>query len=143
MRMTVVDTDVVSNLLLPEPDPVVVAWAAAQHKDELYLTAITVAELWRGAGYKDKGKRRDILIADIHTIIEETFGGRVLPFDREAAHMLIAVAADRKAARLAIPPFADGAIAAIARLHNAAVATRNTSDFVGSGIEVVDPWVAA
>ena len=141
MKRIIVDTDVVSNLLLPAPNPVVVAWVAAQNGPDMYLTSITEAELWRWPATMDKGKRRDQLFARIETIIEETFGGRVLPFDREAAHMFSLVAADRKAAKLHIH-FADSAIAAIARLNNAAVATHNTVDFVHSGIEVIDPWVA-
>ena len=139
----VLDTNVVSELMLPDPDPGVVAWVAAQNGPDVYLTAITTAELWRGAGGKDKGKRRDLLMADINTMIEDYFGGRVLPFDKQAAHMLAAVAADRRANRLAVPHFADCAIAAIARQNNAAVATRNTHDFVGGGIEVIDPWAEA
>ena len=139
---TVVDTDVVSNLLLPAPDPVVAAWFAAQPRSDLHITTITEAELFRGAETMDKGKRRDRLFVKIETIIEETFGGRVLHFDRQAARMFALVAADRKAADLHIH-FADSAIAAIARLHNMAVATHNTDDFVSSGIELIDPWEAA
>ena len=139
---TVVDTNVFSELFIPAPNPVVVAWVAAQRKDDMLLTSIVEAELWSWAAIKKEGKRRDRLIADITTLIDETFGGRVLRFDRAEALMFSTIYAERRAAGRSLH-FADIAIAAIARLHNAAVATNNTKHFIGSGVEVIDPWEAA
>ena len=137
----ILDTDVVSNLLLPKPNPGVVAWFATQNVDDIYLTSIVEAEFWSWAAIKDKGKRRDRLFAEIDAMIEQDFGGRVLRFDRAEALMFSTIYAQRRADGLSLN-FADCAIIAVARLNNAAVATGNTKHFVGSGIEVIDPWVA-
>ena len=137
----ILDTNVVSELLKPAPTPVVAAWVAAQRRADIYLTSIVEAEFWSWAATQAKGKRRDRLFARIDTMIEKTLGGRVLRFDRTEAVMYSTIYAERRAAKLSTN-FADIAIAAIARLNNAAVATHNTKDFVGSGIEVIDPWVA-
>ena len=139
--MTILDTNVVSELLLPAPDPVVAAWVAAQRRDDMYLTTIVEAEFWSWAATQAKGKRRDRLFAEIDALIKETFGGRVLRFDRAEALMFATIYAERRAAGRS-HNFADCAIIASARLNNAAVATRNTDDFTGSGIVVINPWAA-
>ena len=80
-----------------------------------------------------------MLAKAIEGILEEDFRGRVLPFDREAARAYAAIAAARRAAGRPISQF-DCQIAAIARANAAAVATRNTGDFGGCGLGVIDPW---
>jgi len=72
-------------------------------------------------------------------MIEEEFAGRVLSFDSAAAKAYAAIAASRRAAGRPIME-ADCQIAAIARVHKAAVATRNVGDFEGCGIDIIDPW---
>ena len=74
-------------------------------------------------------------------MLREDFAGRILPFDREAARVYAVIAAARRAAGHAIT-HADCQIAAIARAAGAAVATRDTHDFEGCGIDVIDPWAA-
>lgn len=68
-------------------------------------------------------------------MFEEDFSGRVLPFGSDAAPDYAAVER-RKAGR----PISHAQIAAIARLNNAAIATRNGADFDGCGAKVIDPW---
>jgi predicted nucleic acid-binding protein len=72
-------------------------------------------------------------------MLDQDFRDRILPFDRAAARAYAAIAAERRAAGRPISQF-DCQIAAIARTHEAAVATRNRRDFEGCGIDVVDPW---
>ena len=135
----ILDTNVVSELLLPAPNPGVVAWFAAQNGADILLTTIVEAELWSWAAIKDKGKRRDRLFAEIDAMIYQDFGGRVLQFGRAEAWMFSTIYAQRRTDGLSLN-FADCAIISIARLNNAAVATGNTKHFTGSGIEVIDPW---
>ena len=72
-------------------------------------------------------------------LFDELFEGRVLPFDRVAASAYAEIGAERR--RLGRPiGTLDAQIAAIARAHGAAVATRNVADFTDCGIDVVDPW---
>ena len=88
-----------------------------------------------------QGRRRSALAQAIQGMLEEDFRDRILPFDSAAARAYADIAAERRALARPISQF-DCQIAAIARAHEAAVATRNTGDFEGCGIEVIDPWRA-
>jgi predicted nucleic acid-binding protein len=122
------------------PSEAVLAWFAAQDAADLYLSAIGEAELRRGAALLPAGKRRDQLMATIDAMIAEDFAGRILPFDSAAAQAFVLVFLERRAAGRPIS-FADCQIAATARAQGAAIATRNTADFAGCGIAVIDPWM--
>ena len=137
--MILLDTNVVSELMRPEPDQAVLRWFANQASIDLYLSAIAEAELSRGAAMLPAGKRRDQLMAAIDAMIAEDFAGRILPFDSAAAQAFVLVFLERRAAGRPIS-FADCQIAATARAQGAAIATRNTADFAGCGIAVIDPW---
>jgi predicted nucleic acid-binding protein len=75
-------------------------------------------------------------------MFDEDFAGRILPFDMEAACAFAGIAADGRASGRPIAQF-DAQIAAIARSHGAAVATRNSQDFADCGIQVLNPGSAA
>ena len=133
--MIVLDTKVVSELLRPAPSKQVEAWLALQDGAAIYFTAVGVAIL-------PAGKRRTALSKAIESILSEDFRDRILPFDRAAALAYAGIASERRAAGRPISQF-DCQIAAIARAYEAAVATRNTGDFSGCGIAVIDPWLLA
>jgi toxin FitB len=107
---------------------------------ELYLTTITVAEILYGIELLPHGKRRDKLHAEAEATFAEDFSGRILPFDWDAAHMFAQIAAVRRLQGRSIAEF-DAQIAAIAKCNGAALATRNTSDFEGCGVRLINPWV--
>ena len=131
-----------SELLRPSPNPVVEGWVAEQPAAELHFSAVGEAELRYGVALLPRGRRKDALALAIEAILREDFRDRVLPFDRGAAREYADIAASRRTADRPFAP-ADCQIAAIARCHGLAVATRNTRDFNGMGLELVDPWVAA
>ena len=137
--MILLDTNVVSELMRPAPAGAVLAWFAAQDAADLYLSAIGEAELRRGAAMLPAGRRREQLMATIDAMIAEDLAGRILPFDSNAAQAFVLVFLERRAAGRPIS-FADCQIAATARAQGAAIATRNTADFAGCGIAVIDPW---
>jgi toxin FitB len=137
----IVDTNVVSELLRPIPDPRVDKWIAAQDGYDIYLTAISEAELRYGVAIMDKGRRRDALAEAIDRILGEDMDRRILPFDSAAAIEYATIAATRRATGRPIAQ-ADCQIAAIARAHGAAVITRNIADFEGCGVNLIDPWTA-
>lgn len=137
--MIILDTNVVSELLRPAPAPQVEAWLASQDGATVYFTSVGEAELRYGLAIMPAGSRHSALAKAIEAILEEDFRGRVLAFERAAALAFAAIAAERRAAGRPISQF-DCQIAAIARASSAAVATRNTSDFEGCGITVIDPW---
>ena len=137
--MIVLDTNVVSELLRTTPTPRVDAWLAAQDGAIVFFTSIGEAELRHGVALLPAGRRRALLAEAIEYILEEDFHDRILPFDREAARAYAAIAAERRAAGRPISQV-DCQIAAIARSHGAVVATRNTRDYEGCGIDLIDPW---
>jgi predicted nucleic acid-binding protein len=137
--LIILDTNVVSELLRPSPEPEVEAWLAAQDGAEVYLTAVNEAELRYGVAILPEGRRRDALITALDFILREDFESRILPFDSTAAAAYAVIAAERRVAGRPISQF-DCQIAAIARAQGATVATRNAKDFEGCGIEVIDPW---
>lgn len=137
--MILLDTNILSELLRKTPEPQVEAWVAAQDGAGIYLSAVTEAELRLVVAVLPAGRRRTKLAEMMNGILQEDFRGCILPFDSPAAAVYAAIAVDRKAAGRPISQF-DCQIAAIARLHGAAVATRNVRDTEGCGVDVIDPW---
>ena len=137
--MIVIDTNVVSELMRLIPEPAVMTWFSGQDSAELYLTAVSEAELRAGAAILPAGRRRERLAAEVDAVVREDFAGRVLPFDSAAARAYAVIAASRRSMGRPILE-ADCQIAAIARARDAAVATRDGADFEHCGIAVIDPW---
>ena len=137
--MIVLDTNVVSELIRPNPSSIVVDWVAGQAVPRLYLTTISEAELRYGVEILPAGERRTRLLEEVEGMLTEDFAGHILPFDSAAARAYAAIAAARRAAGRPIN-HADCQIAAIARCRGASVATRDVADFEGSGVDVIDPW---
>lgn len=140
--MIIVDTNVVSELPRPSPEPRLEGWLAAQDGLGIYLTAISEAELRYGFVDMDDGKRHDGLADVIDRILRDDMAGRVLAFDSTAAEANATIAASRRAAGRLIA-HADCQVAAIARARGATVATRNTVDLESRGFDLIDPWAAA
>jgi toxin FitB len=135
----VVDTNVVSELIRDEPARDVVRWVAARPLVTVYCTAVTQAEIMYGLHLLPKGRRRARLETAVARIFDEDLGGRVLPFDHAAALGYATIRAARRQAGRPISNF-DAQIAAICRVHGAALATRDLADFVDCGIRVFSPW---
>ena len=138
--MIVLDTNVVSEFLRSSPEKQVEAWLSVQDGAMVYFTAVGEAELRHGVAILPAGRRRALILDAIEGMLREDFRDRILPFDSNAASAYAVIAAERRAAGRPISQF-DCQIAAIARAHGAVVATRNTADFEGCGIEVINPWL--
>jgi predicted nucleic acid-binding protein len=135
----VLDTNVLSEALKPLPSLTVLHWLGAQEPSSVFTTTITQAEVLYGIETLPPGKRRVRLLAAVEQLFAAEFEGRILPFDEDAARAFAGIAAARNAVGRPISQF-DAMIAAIARSHRAAVATRNTADFQHCGIDVINPW---
>lgn len=133
------DTNVLSELLRAEPDPDVLGWFAAQPANDLFVSAVTQAEMILGARLLPAGKRRQRLEHALDAMFLEDFAGRILPFDSGCTADYAHAVATRRGAGQPISQF-DAQIAAIARRHRLNLATRNVSDFEGCGLTVVNPW---
>lgn len=139
ITMVILDTNVVSELMRPRPEPRVDAWPASQNSSEVFLTVITEAELLYGMNIMPGGKRKDSLRSAIDRLLTRDFRGRILSLESPAAAAYARLTAARRSTGRQIAEF-DGPIAAITAAHQATLATRNTSDFQGCGIALINPW---
>ncbi len=137
--MIVLDTNVLSEGLRPQPSPNVLHWMQSEPLAALFTTTITEAELLYGAALLPDGRRRRSLEAVIAQLLSTQFFSRILPFDSAAARAFADIASRRRLAGRPISE-ADARIAAIARSRGAGLATRNVDDFADCGLAVVDPW---
>lgn len=136
--MILLDTNVISEAMKPQPHPAVLGWLDAQTAETLFISSVTVAELLFGIGVLPAGARKDQLNAVVDQALT-LFADRVLPFDAEAARRYADLAVTARAAGKGFPT-PDGYIAAIAALHGFAVASRDVSAFAAGGLRVIDPW---
>ena len=137
--MIVLDTNVLSELMRPEPEAAVLQWMAAQ-TDALYVTALSYAEILLGIDLLPKGKRRQRLGEQVTAMFAEDFAGRILSFDLATAPAYAAIAGKRQKTGQRLSPI-DGMIAAVAHVHSASIATRD-GDFAGCGVPLINPWHA-
>jgi predicted nucleic acid-binding protein len=137
--MIVLDTNVLSELMRPEPETAVLSWMTAQ-TDALYVTALSYAEILLGIDLLPNGRRRQRLDEQAAAMFTEDFAGRILGFDLAIAPAYAAIAGKRQKAGHHLSPI-DGMIAAIAHVHGASIATRD-GDFAGCGVPLINPWQA-
>ncbi len=136
--MIVLDTNVVSEAMKPEPNQRVRNWLDEQVAETLFLTSVTVAELLFGIGALPDGRRKRALTATFDGLIG-LFDSRILAFDTDAARCYADLAIAARCAGKGFPT-PDGYIAAIATTHGFAVGTRDVSAFNAAGIPVINPW---
>jgi predicted nucleic acid-binding protein len=138
--MIVLDTNVVSEAMKPDPDQAVRAWLNNQAAETLYLSSVTLAELLFGIAALPAGKRKDMLAQALDGLMG-LFRDRVLPFDTDAArhYAELAVMARNSGHGFPMP---DGYIAAIAASRGFIVASRDTAPFEAAGVPVINPWSA-
>jgi toxin FitB len=137
--MIILDTNVVSELMRSEPAPSLASWIRDRDRRELRTTAITLAEVRYGIARLPDGRRKQVLLAAADEVFS-AFADQVMPIDAAAAEHYAVIVSSRERAGRPIAGF-DALIAAVCRSQGAALATRNASDFDGTGIEIVDPWL--
>lgn len=135
------DTCVLSELVKPLPEPAVLKWMGARQELELFVSAITIAELHRGIEKLPASRRRTELSAWLEQV-EAGFEDRVLPFTQSSAHYWAAMCARAEAAGESMAAF-DSLIAATATEHGLALVTRNVRDFVEAPVVLLNPWTDA
>jgi len=137
--MILLDTNIISELMKTIPDANVIRWIDQQDVMQLTLSTITIAEISYGLNVLPEGQRKSSLEMSFNNVLREGFEYRVFAFDEVAAHLYGKIMSRRKelGKPMSLP---DGQIAAIARAQNAAVATRNLSDFSNCGLELINPF---
>ena len=137
--MILLDTNVISELMRPEPAIQILAWFGNNSTERLVLSSITEAELLRGITILPEGRLKIFKSKLLSEFLLIDFANLILPFESKAANHYAEIFATRKTLGRPISTF-DCMIAAIARANGCKLATRNASDFEDCGVEIIDPW---
>jgi hypothetical protein len=137
----VLDTNVLSALMIREPEEVVLRWLGRQPQHELWTTSITLFELRLGIERLVTSRRRAALEAAFDGLVDDDLEGRILDFDAAAARQAGRLAAKRQRAGRPVD-LRDTEIAGIVLARNATLASRNVRHFADLDVTVVDPWGA-
>jgi predicted nucleic acid-binding protein len=137
--MILLDTNVLSEPMKPQPERRVLAWFDAQQITTLYISSTALAELLEGVERMPQGKRRDAVANTVQRMLDTLIGPRVLAYDEAAAKYYASsvVTAGRRGLDVKL---GDGQIAAVAAVNGFSVATRDITPFVAMGVPVIDPW---
>ena len=137
--MIVLDTNVISELMRPQPHPKVLAWVDELDPARVAITAMNEAEILHGIARLPDGRCKQGLQQNWDELVAEIFAGRVWPFSSEAAHWYADLLSARE--RLARPmATVDAVIAATVLAHGAQLATRDLADFADLGLDLINPW---
>jgi predicted nucleic acid-binding protein len=140
MSGIILDTNVLSELMLAQPEPLVMEWFARQSALTFYVTTVTRSEILLGIALLPAGKRRETLADAAEKMFQEDFSGACLPFDESCAALYASIVADSRSSGVAITT-EDAQIAAIALSRKLPLATRNTKDFLHiAGLSLYNPW---
>ena len=139
--MIILDTNVVSETLRPNPHYNVIRWLNEKDNDELYLSAIVLAELFSGVACMPDGKRQREFKDKLAEAVQIRFDEQTLPFDTLCA-LQYAELMEKNQRQGRLMGIVDTQIAATCLHYGATLATRNTQNFIHCGIELIDPWQA-
>jgi toxin FitB len=138
--MYLLDTNVLSELMRAVPSQAVLNWINGQKANDLFISAITRAEIELGIALLPAGKRRTNLATQAKAMFDEDFAGRCLPFDEKGASLYAALVASRTRQGLPIS-VEDAQIAAIGLCHRKTLVTRHTADFETiQELNLLNPW---
>ena len=137
--MIILDTNVLSALMLNKPDAHVVTWLDGMPPESIWTSSITVYEIRFGLDIMDDGARKERLHAMFEAVLSDDLSGRVLVFDKPAAEEAAQLSADKRKQGQTIE-VRDAMICGIARARRASVATRNVRHFEVADVTVMNPW---
>lgn len=140
--MILLDTNVISETMRVRPDSAVLTWLDAHPAEELWTASVVIAELLSGIDLMPAGRKQKVLRDAVEGMIAEDFQGRIFSFDLDAARQYGQILASRSRMGRPIREM-DAQIAAIARVHSATLATRNTGDFAFCDLKLVNPWTGS
>lgn len=133
-----IDTNVLSELRRKQPDPHVVAWLQARPRQSLFLSVLTLGEIRKGLERVEDPARKQFLLDWLEVELPNYFVGRVLAIDANTADRW-----GRLMAQAGRPlPAIDALLAATALQHDLTLVTRNTKDFAGLEVRLINPWDA-
>jgi toxin FitB len=134
------DTNIVSELVKPKPEPNVVNWIEATNEELLFLSVLTLGEIRKGIAALKDPARQVKLEAWVGGALPLRFANRILSIDMSIAERWGVLTAQTKASTNRTLPVIGGLLAATAQHHNLTFVTRNTGDVIGTGVPVFNPW---
>ena len=138
MKRYLLDTNIISNVVKPQPSESLLSWMSMQRDEDLFIASLTVGEIRRGILEKPRGKKRDALDMWFSGPDgpQALFAGRILAFDDKAGLIWARLMAEGKTAGKTRSGL-DMIIAAVAGANECVVVTDNEKDF--AGLKVVNP----
>ena len=133
-----IDTNVLSELRRQQPDAQVVAWIQVRPRQSLYLSVLSLGEIRKGIEGVADATFRQTLTDWLEVELPNYFVGRLLDIDAQVANRWGRVQATAGRTLPAI----DGLLAATALQHDLTLVTRNTQDFAGLNLWLINPWEA-
>jgi len=137
--MIILDTNVISEFMLPKPDGRVTRWLDQQPSSSLWTTSVTIFEIRFGLETMPHGRRRTSMVASFENWLNHIVQQRIVGYDEQAARSAAELAAERQ--RRGRPgELRDTMIAGIVVSSRAVLATRNVKHFDDIASFVVNPW---
>jgi predicted nucleic acid-binding protein len=133
------DTNIISELVKPKPEPKVTQWVENTDETLLHLSVLTLGEIRNGIASLPQSARRAALETWLSHDLVLRFSGRILPIDEQVADRWGRIAGSAAAKKSPLPVI-DGLFAATAQHHNLILVTRNTRDIAATGVAAFDPW---
>ena len=137
--MIILDTNVLSALMRPEPEMAVLKWLDRQPESSIWTTSITLMEIRYGLRSMSAGRGREQMTQELEAVLREEIGERYIFFDIAAAEQAAELMALRKLRGRPVQ-LRDTMIAGIALASHATLATRNISHFEDLSVAVINPW---
>jgi toxin FitB len=135
------DTNCISEVVRPNPEPRVLSWLEATDERLLYLSVLTLGEIRKAVASLPQGKRRRRLESWLELELQARFSGRVLPIDAGIADRWGILTADARKKGVGLATI-DGLLAATALHYNLTLVSRNVNDFASTPVLLLDPWTA-
>ena len=133
--MWLFDTVALSESFKRQPNPGFVAWLGGELGEQIHTSVLCLGEIRRGVELLPAGARQTAMTHWLEVDLPARLAGRIHPVDEPAAQTWGRLSALRTL------PVADSLIAATALVHGLTVVTRNTRDFDGLGVPVLNPWI--
>lgn len=133
------DTCVISEALNKQPNPKALEFVDNLDPEEVYLSAITIGELYKGIARLPASRRKNELQAWFEDELLVRYEGKILSLDADVLMTWGGLVAKLEADGCVMPAM-DSLIAAIVLTHDMTLVTRNVSDFENSGVKIANPW---
>ncbi len=141
--MYLIDTNVISEMMRPRPEPQVAAFLDSIADEGLGLASVTVWEVLDGIGRLNPGRRRRDLADRFQDLLDELFEDRIVEWSLADARACARIMEEKRRRGEPLDDHVpDAFLAAAAATRGLAIVTRNAGEFHHTGVETVDPWAA-